>query len=126
VTCKDLIISFAGLRITPVEPEGEGMEAPPCPIAAIPEEILVCILRQVASLDVGDFARLAQVCKRFAFLIATEEPIWRHVCLGAEVGFGAMHYHWQKQYTWEGLTREDLLFETRDKETSFSTAPTLT
>jgi len=39
--------------------------------------------------------RLAQVCKRFAYLVATEDRIWKRVCCGNEVGFGAMHYDWR-------------------------------
>ncbi|KAK4188512.1 putative F-box protein [Podospora australis] len=105
---KDLIQSFAGLSIEPAPPEMEGMPQPPSPISTLPDEILVHILRDVAILDVGDFVRLAQVCKRLAFLVSTEDRIWRRVCLGSEFGFGGMHYYWQKQITWEPLTDEDL------------------
>ena len=108
---KELINSFAGLAIEPAGPPIEGMPPPPCPMASLPEELLVHILRDVAILDVADFVRLAQVCKRFAFLVATEDRIWRRICLGNEFGFGAMHYHWQRQITWEPLTEEDLLTE---------------
>ncbi|KAJ4415206.1 hypothetical protein N0V85_002824 [Neurospora sp. IMI 360204] len=110
-TMKELINSFAGLAIEPAGPPIEGMPPPPCPIASLPEELLVHIMRDVAILDVADFARLAQVCKRFAFLVATEDRIWRRICLGDEFGFGGMHYHWQRQLTWEPLTEEDLLTE---------------
>jgi F-box protein 9 len=51
----------------------------------------------VAILDLASFIGLAQVCKRMAYLVATEEQIWKRVCLGSEVGFGAMHYEWQKE-----------------------------
>lgn len=108
---KDLIASFADLAIQPAAPEIEGMPQPPCPLAALPEEILVHILRDVAISDVGDFVRLAQVCKRLAYLVATEDQIWRRICLGSEFGFGGMHYHWQRQVAWEPLTAEDLLLE---------------
>ena len=107
-TLHDLIASFAGLTIEPAGPPIEGMPPPPCPIAALPEELLVHILRDVAILDVGDFARLAQVCRRLAYLVATEDRIWRRICLGSEFGFGGMHYHWQKQVAWGPLTTEDL------------------
>lgn len=108
---KDLIASFSGLTIEPAAPPIEGMPPPPCPIASLPDEILVHILRDVAILDVGDFVRLAQVCKRLAFLVATEDRIWRRVCLGSEFGFGGMHYHFQRQVTWGPLTSDDLLRE---------------
>ncbi|KAK0673351.1 putative glycerol transporter protein [Cercophora samala] len=107
-TMKELIAGFAGLGIEPVAPEMEGMPQPPCPMSTLPDEILVHILRDVATADVGDFVRLAQVCKRLAFLVVTEDRIWRRVCLGSEFGFGGMHYYWQKQVTWEPLTEEDM------------------
>lgn len=111
LTMKELINSFAGLAIEPAGPPIEGIPPPPCPIASLPEELLVHIMRDVAILDVADFVRLAQVCKRFAFLVATEDRIWRRICLGDEFGFGGMHYHWQRQITWKPLTEEDLLTE---------------
>ncbi|KAI1761768.1 hypothetical protein GGR53DRAFT_504328 [Hypoxylon sp. FL1150] len=103
LSLPDLITSFSGLRIEGVPPECEGVAALPCPIAALPDEILVHILRDVAVADVGDFARLARVCRRLAYLVATEDQIWRRVCLGPEFGFAAMHYHWQRGVTWEPL-----------------------
>ncbi|KAK1757385.1 hypothetical protein QBC47DRAFT_375857 [Echria macrotheca] len=108
---KDLIASFAGLGIEPSPPMIEGTPPPPCPIAHMPHEILVFILLEVAALDVGDFVRLAQVCKRFAYLVATEDRIWRRVCLGSQFGFGGMHYHWQQQVAWGALTWDDLVRE---------------
>lgn len=32
-----------------------------------------------------------------AYLVATEEQIWKRVCEGTEVGFAAMHYEWQRE-----------------------------
>ncbi|KAL2130273.1 hypothetical protein VTI74DRAFT_6690 [Chaetomium olivicolor] len=113
---KDLIASFSVLSIQPAPPEVEGMPQPPCPLASLPEELLVHILRDVAILDIGDFVRLAQVCKRLAYLVATEDRIWRRVCMGSEFGFGGMHYYWHRQITWEPLTEEDLLREATEAE----------
>ncbi|KAI1182134.1 hypothetical protein F5B17DRAFT_213877 [Nemania serpens] len=107
----DLITSFAGLTIEGSPPECEGVEAPPCPMAALPDEILVHILRDVAIADVGGFVRLSQVCKRLAYLVATEDQIWRHVCLGHMFGFAGMHYHFQRSITWEPLSLSDALAE---------------
>ncbi|KAL2021405.1 hypothetical protein VTK56DRAFT_7158 [Thermocarpiscus australiensis] len=121
---KDLIASFSGLSIVPAPPEVEGMARPACPIASLPDELLVHILRDVAILDVGDFVRLAQVCKRLAYLVATEDRIWRRICLGAEFGFGGMHYYWQRQITWEPLTDEDLLREATEEEAAAAAAAT--
>jgi F-box protein 9 len=115
-TITDLISSFSGLTIEGAGPPVEGMPAPPCPIAALPDEILVHILRDVAITDVGDFVRLAQVCRRLAYLVATEDRIWRRVCLGSEYGFGGMHYHFQKQVTWGPLTSEDLVREATEQD----------
>ncbi|KAK7962256.1 F-box domain-containing protein [Apiospora aurea] len=106
LSLPDLIASFAGLSIQPAPPEVEGMPAPPSPLSALPEEILVHILRDVAILDIADFVRLSQVCKRFAFLVATEDRIWRRVSLGEEFGFGAMVYHFQRGISWEDLSRD--------------------
>ncbi|KAK4132533.1 hypothetical protein BT67DRAFT_457299 [Trichocladium antarcticum] len=100
---KDLVASFSTLSIAQAPPEVEGMQPPPCPVASLPEELLVHILRDVAILDVGDFVRLAQVCKRLAYLVTTEDRIWRRICLGPEFGFGGMHYHWHRQITWSPL-----------------------
>ena len=99
----ELIASFAGAAIEGVPAEVEGTPEPPCPIAALPGEILVHILRDVAVADVGDFARLSRVCRRLAYLVATEEAIWRRVCLGPEFGFLAMHHRFQRGVAWEDL-----------------------
>jgi F-box protein 9 len=119
---KDLIASFSVMSIAPAPPEVEGMPPPPCPLAALPEEILVHILRDVAVLDVGDFMRLARVCKRLAYLVATEDRIWRRICLGSEFGFGGMHYYWQRQVAWGPITEADLLREATEAEEASSAA----
>lgn len=96
-TIKQLVAGFAGLNIEPAPPAIEGTPAPPCPLAELPEEILVHIFQELAIVDVASFVRLAQVCKKMAYLVASEEQIWKRVCLGSEVGFGAMHYQWQRE-----------------------------
>lgn len=106
-TMKELIASFSGLAIQPAGPEIEGTPAPPCPISELPDEILVHILRDVAVLDIASFVRLARVCKRLAYLVATEDQIWRRVCLGSEFGFGGMHYRWQTSVAWGPLDPEE-------------------
>ncbi|CRK14968.1 hypothetical protein BN1723_002135 [Verticillium longisporum] len=106
-TFKDLVASFSGLSIEPAGPPVEGDPAPPCPIADVPQEILSHILTDVAIDDVGDFARLSRVCKRFAYMVASENQIWRRVCLGRETGFAGMHYDWQTGIQWEPLDEDD-------------------
>ncbi|KAI0855155.1 hypothetical protein F4860DRAFT_53306 [Xylaria cubensis] len=107
----DLIASFASLKVEGAPPECEGVDPPPCPMAALPDEILVHILRDVATADVGDFVRLSQVCRRLAYLVATEDQIWRRVCVGSEFGFGGMHRHFQSSITWEPLSLSEALAE---------------
>ncbi|KFY37413.1 hypothetical protein V495_07186, partial [Pseudogymnoascus sp. VKM F-4514 (FW-929)] len=65
------------------------------PIATLPQEILTHILTDLALLDPASFLRTAQTCKRFAYLIASEDQIYKRICFGHEVGFGGMHYAWQ-------------------------------
>ena len=120
---KELIASFSGLAIEGRGPEIEGTPRPPCPIANLPAEILVHIMRDVAVLDVGDFVRLARVCKRLAYLVATESQIWRRVCLGSEFGFGGMHYHWQRTVLGAKLDPEPIPTAEEDDEESLPPPP---
>ncbi|KAJ3949480.1 uncharacterized protein N0V96_000598 [Colletotrichum fioriniae] len=106
-TMSELIAGFSGLAVSAAPPPVEGDPAPPCPIAGMPEEILVHIFKDVAVLDVGDFVRLSLICKRFAYVVATEQQIWRRVALGPEFGFAGMHYHWQRGVSWEPLEEEE-------------------
>ena len=76
---------------------------PLCPIASLPSEILVTILSNIAHFDIAIFARVAQVCKRLAYLVTTEDRIWRQVCEGQDYGFGAMHYEWALSVTGKSL-----------------------
>ncbi|KAL2755019.1 hypothetical protein ACRALDRAFT_1057737 [Sodiomyces alcalophilus JCM 7366] len=108
---KDLVASFSDLSIASAPPPVEGDPPPPCPIADVPQEVLSQILTDLAVSDVGDFARLSLVCKRFAYIVAADDQIWRCVCLGREFGFQGMHYHWQAGVTWEPLPDESGLGE---------------
>ena len=83
------------------------MPPPPCPLADLPDELLVHILRDVALDDVGDFVRLARVCRKLAFLVATEDRIWRRVCVGPEFGFANMHRTWARTIEWGPLSVEE-------------------
>ncbi|KAH7155766.1 hypothetical protein B0J13DRAFT_234029 [Dactylonectria estremocensis] len=103
----ELIASFAGLKIEPCGPAIEGTPPPPSPLAELPEEILVHIMHDVAVLDVADFARLAHVCKRLAYLVSTEQRIWRRVALGSKVGFPAMLYRFERGIEWDDLPEEE-------------------
>ncbi|MCJ1386222.1 hypothetical protein MMC17_009348 [Xylographa soralifera] len=87
-----LIASFASDILTGAAPPTEGSPSPPCPIAFVPFEVLIEILLRTATLDVAAYGRLSLVCKRLAYLVSTEDRIWKRVCSGSEFGFAAMHY----------------------------------
>ncbi|KAI9670335.1 MAG: hypothetical protein M1831_006549 [Alyxoria varia] len=91
---NDLINTFASLSIPPAPAETDLSSPRPCPIASIPEEILSDVFLQLAIDDVASYARLTQVCKRFAYLVTTEDKIWKHVALGPEFGIASMHYRY--------------------------------
>jgi len=110
---KQLIAGFSGLSIEPAPPLVEGTPAPPCPFAELPDEILIHIIKDLAVRDVASFVRLAQVCKRMAYLVLTEEQIWKRICVGSEVGFGAMHYEWQREVL-GGPLQEDHILDIQD------------
>lgn len=116
LTTEQLIASFSSLSIQPVEPPIKGMPQPPCPIASLPEEILVHILQSVSTMDVGDFVRLSRVCKRFAWLVATEDSVWRQVCLGSKFGFTGMHYDFQIRCDWRPIPKTGLSLAEADAE----------
>ena len=91
---SDLIAGFANLSIPPAQPLYKSDPKPPCPISTLPSELLAEILVHLAVSDVAAYVRLSQVCKRFAYLVATEDRIWKRVCNGSKVGFEAQHYQW--------------------------------
>ncbi|KAK4960219.1 hypothetical protein LTR10_003112 [Elasticomyces elasticus] len=91
-TLRQLVDQFASLKIDPPPPATEASPAERSLLGELPEEILTQILRNVAIRDVASFGRIAQVCKRLAFLVMTEEAIWKRIAVGKEVGFAAMHY----------------------------------
>lgn len=111
LTAEELIASFSGLSIVPTPPHIKGMPQPPCPIASLPEEILIHILQDVAMVDVGDFVRLSRACKRFAWLVSTEDSIWRSICLDSKFGFAAMYYEFQNDVNWGPIPEARQLLE---------------
>jgi F-box protein 9 len=92
VPTAELIASFAHLQIPGAEPIVENTPPPPCPIATVPSEVIVEILRHVALDDPSTFGRMALVCKRMAYHFAHEQQIWRRICQAPEFGFQGMHY----------------------------------
>ncbi|KAJ5788734.1 hypothetical protein N7457_003724 [Penicillium paradoxum] len=88
----ELIASFAHLPIPSLDPVVENTPPPPCPIASVPSEVIVEILRHVAMADPSIFGRMALVCKRMAYHFAHEQHIWRQICQAPQFGFQGMHY----------------------------------
>lgn len=97
---SELLESFSSLSIEPIPPEVEGMPQPPCPIASLPDELLTHILHDVATHDIAEFTRLSLVCRRLAYLVSSEQRIWRTTCLGHLFGFAAMHHHFALDIDW--------------------------
>lgn len=89
---QTLISEYSQTSILGEPPPTDLSPAPPCPIASIPEEIIVEILEHLAVQDLASFTRLSQVCKRLAYLVVTEERVWKRLALGEEYGFGGMHF----------------------------------
>ncbi|KAJ4363762.1 hypothetical protein N0V95_000956 [Ascochyta clinopodiicola] len=94
---QTLLAEFSTLSISGEPPPTDLSPAPSCPIAAVPEEIIVQILEHLAVQDLAAFVRLAQVCKRLAYLVSTEDQVWKRLALGHEYGFAAMHYSYTCQ-----------------------------
>lgn len=105
-TFSELLAGFAALHIEPAVPDVEGAPAPPCPIADLPDELLTHIMHDVAVADVAEYVRLSLVCRRLAYLVASEQRIWRRLCLGPEFGFAGMHYRWNRGIEWGPLSAE--------------------
>lgn len=116
-TISELIALFSSLSIPPAPPETEGSPPPPCPISCLPPEILTYILKYCAAADVASFAHLALVCKRFAYLVATEDQLWKGICLDDFQGFAAMHYSWNCMVSGKPLPLDDTLLP--DPESAF-------
>ncbi|KAF2100154.1 hypothetical protein NA57DRAFT_37705 [Rhizodiscina lignyota] len=89
---SDLLAEFSQLSIQGEPPPTDLSQPPPCPLSEIPEELLIDILLHTALVDLASFARLAQVCKRLAYLVLTEDRIWKRIVTGHEYGFAAMRY----------------------------------
>lgn len=109
-TISELIDLFSSLSIPPAPPQTDGSPPPPCPISYLPPEIVNHILKDCAMADVASCAHLALICKRFAYLIATEDQLWKGICLDAFQGFAAMHYSWNCTVSGRPLLLDEALF----------------
>lgn len=81
---SELVASFSGLGIEavarPGQSDGAGEAKLFSLLASVPSELLLQILRFLALADVAAFGRLAQVCRRLCFVVASEERIWAELC----------------------------------------------
>lgn len=89
---SQLVADFSQLSIPGAPPPTDASPPPPCPIAELPEELLSGILMHAATTDLASLSRIAQVCRRFAYLVMTDEQVWKRVAQGSEYGFAGMHY----------------------------------
>lgn len=103
---NDLIDELSRTRISVAEPETDLSPPPPCSIASLPEEILTGIFLSAALNDFTAFVRLALVCKRFAYLVMTEETIWKRLNLDSVFGVNAMHYRYTCDLKWKSLVEK--------------------
>ncbi|PHH75513.1 hypothetical protein CDD80_2310 [Ophiocordyceps camponoti-rufipedis] len=101
-SAAELLRSLPGVSII-------GSDAGPCPLSTLPEELLVLILSEVAVADPGLAAGdVAVVCKRLAYLLGTEQRIWKPVALSPVYGFPAMHYRFGLGPDWDELNGLDI------------------
>lgn len=112
-----LIEAFSQLTVPGAPAPTDADPPPPCPIADLPGELLSDIMTQSAVIDLASLSRLSQVCKRFAYLVMTDEQIWRRIAQGPEYGFAAMHYDYVCDLKGQPLDDySDLTFEAPDIE----------
>lgn len=105
----DLIRSFENVRIEGELPPTQLSPAPPCPISQIPEEVLIEAISATAQLDMPSLVRLSQVSKRLAYLISTEESLWRPLMHHPDYGLAAMHWDYACTLEWEKLVEDSQL-----------------
>lgn len=110
-TTSQLIQSFQDCEIEGAPPLVEGDKPPPCPIKRLPTEVLLELFRHIAVKDVSIYARLASVCKKFAYHVYTEDKVWKRIALGREFGLASQRYHFNtdiqgRPIIWQALEDE--------------------
>lgn len=111
-TTTQLIASFADAEIHNAPPLIEGDIPPPCLMKKLPTEVLLELFMHIAVKDVSTYARLASVCKKFAYHVYTEKNIWKRVALGHEFGLAGQKYHFAtdvqgRRAIWRALEEDD-------------------
>lgn len=74
--------------------------------------------------DVASYSRLAQVCRRLAYLVTTEDRVWKRVAQGNEYGFAAMHYDWTCEVDGTPLDDDEHILGTFDSDSESFAPPT--
>lgn len=124
-TTLELVASWADCEIPNAEPMIQGDIPPPCPIRKLPTEVMLELLRTVATIDVSVFARLASVCKKLAYHVHAENAIWKQVALGQEFGLASQSYYFKtdiqgRPVIWQALEDDE------DADTDERPMPSLT
>ena len=104
----------------------ERTSEPPCPIADLPSEVLLRVLQASADLDIATLPRLAVVCRKLAYLITTEDSLWKTIALDPHVGIMAMRYRYTMQIPepWHSLRSVDPFNLTPTTDLTPKTYPT--
>lgn len=107
---NSLISSFSCLRIqanplptlvspnpahSPDDAEPEEPERGFSLLASLPQELLLQTLRCLAYTDLSSFARCALVCKSLAYIVSTEDSVWRDACHHPRWGFPGQVWNWK-------------------------------
>ncbi|KIV91734.1 hypothetical protein PV10_06243 [Exophiala mesophila] len=87
-----LIQSFANAPIQGAPPMIEGDIPPPCAINRLPAEVLLELLQHVGIRDPALMMRLALVCKKLAYMVYTDNGMWKRIALGPEFGLAGQQY----------------------------------
>ncbi|KAL9055388.1 MAG: hypothetical protein Q9162_003585 [Coniocarpon cinnabarinum] len=91
---NDLLTAFSTLSIASADPVIENTPAPPCPIATLPSEVLLRILQATVDIDVATLPCLALVCRKLAYLVTTEDSLWKPTVLSFPSSIFNMHYRY--------------------------------
>jgi F-box protein 9 len=92
LTITELIQSFAGCDIEGRPPIIAGDRPPPCTIRKLPFEVMVYMLKHIGARDPALLARLSLVCKSLAYVVFTEQSVWKRIALGSEFGLAGQQY----------------------------------
>ncbi|KAG8410673.1 hypothetical protein J3459_016961 [Metarhizium acridum] len=104
---KDRIASFAGLQIEAAPADTDGTPPAPCPLSSLPASSSSTSCRTWRPSTWATLRACRSSAKPLAYLVATEQRIWRQVCLGERFGFAGMHRRWNKTVEWEALEEDD-------------------